>query len=68
MSGTRTTQIAGAWAKPLRARVKHFFPDDRTEALCGAYLTRDVKPSQFGADPYVRCCPACVRKLSYFDV
>ncbi len=58
---------SGAWAKPLRARVRHFFPDDRIEALCGAYLLRDVKPSQFGADPFVRSCPTCLRKAGYFE-
>jgi hypothetical protein len=55
---------AGAWAKPLQARKFHYFPDDKTFALCRMYMTRDVKPSQFGTgQPAEERCPTCERKL-----
>ncbi len=56
----------GAWAKPLRGRVFHFFSDRQASALCGAYQTRDVLPSEFGTGNDGRRCPTCERKLSYF--
>lgn len=57
---------AGAWAKPLRARNHHWFSDNSAHALCGAYMTCQVKPSEFGTAAEERRCPTCERKLSYF--
>ena len=57
----------GAWAKPLHARKFHWFGDGMMRALCDAYATRDVRPSQFGTgQPDEERCPKCERKLGYF--
>jgi hypothetical protein len=66
----RDADWSGAWAKPLRARLHHYFIDGRAAALCNAYQLRDVLPSQFvtGLSAYDEPgrCPTCERKLGYF--
>jgi excisionase family DNA binding protein len=68
-SSAATTEPLGAWAKPLAARKLHFFRDGYTSALCGAYMTMQVKPSDFAegtlaVEGYIAVepCPTCVRK------
>ena len=63
----------GAWARPLAARKLHYFRDGHTRALCNAYMTMQVKPSDFAEGALavegvisIERCPVCERKLSYF--
>jgi hypothetical protein len=55
----------GAWAAPLRARVRHYFCDGGSHCLCGQYRTEYVKPSQFGGALTMRKCPTCDRRRGY---